>query len=346
MDLGYIPKSPSFTEDPRGWNTAWELHLARIFGSDLEIISTDGSLAGITENLPTEVYDDMATDKTAEEMDRLTYHIRALQHDLIVKGSEKIFADGFEGCWRQLSPHEREEFILEGLVATCEVSALYEAWREWCPELTLKRLNDRSGEGFIILLHDLRYPASQESKEAPHNYNYTTIPNAAFDEMISHIGPGPHPGCVMLQRVIQGQRTYLLTMVVWHVLLAFYGEPAQFESLKQRRAGHKRTQESLQWLLAPGMTLKLLRKLTDACKAERYCTSCRLPARLVGVDTLLVCQRCKAINREVFYCSRKCQTTDWKTGTPPHKVICGKTHYIAADLASTTASYRCSALLN
>ncbi|KAJ7741763.1 hypothetical protein DFH07DRAFT_1063887 [Mycena maculata] len=59
---------------------------------------------------------------------------------------------------------------------------------------------------------------------------------------------------------------------------------------------------------------------------ERHCTSCGLPA---GVATLSACQRCKAIDRLVFYCSKKCQTADWKTGKPPHKTICGKKGAIA-----------------
>ncbi|KAJ7618907.1 hypothetical protein DFH06DRAFT_1306608 [Mycena polygramma] len=324
------PKSPSFTEDPRGWNTAWELHLARIFGSEVGIVSASGPLAGrpsITENLPTDVHDEMATDRTAQEMDSLAHHIRTLQHDLMAKASEKIVADGFERCWMQFSPLEREVFILEG-----------------CPELTLKRLNDRSGEGFINVLHNLCLPASRKPKEAPDSY--TTITNAVFDEMIPHTGSGPHPGCVMLQRMIQGQRAYFLTTVVWHVMLAFYGEPPQFGSVKQQRAGQKRAQTSVQQWLVGGMTLKHLRKFTHHRKAERGCTSCMLPARLAGLDALLVCKRCKAIDREVLCCSRKCQTTDWKTGKPPHKVICGKTHYIAADFVSSTASQFSEVLLN
>ncbi|KAJ6489195.1 hypothetical protein C8R47DRAFT_477682 [Mycena vitilis] len=341
MDLNHIPKFPSFTEDPRGWNTAWEVHLARIFGPDLKIISANGSLAGIgiTATLPTEVYDNMATDEAAEEMDRLTYHIRSL----MIRALERIVVDGFETCWMEFSSHEREEFILEGLVATCEVSGSYEAWREWCPELTLTRLNDRSGEGFNNLLCPLRNDTLGSRDEG---YKYNTVANAVFDKIMAQpASPNPHPGCVMLQRMIHGQRTYFLTMFVWNVLLSFYGEPAEFASMKQRRAGQRRAKDFFKPFLAPGMTPKRLKKLAQTYKTEQYCTSCMLPARLVGVDTLLVCQRCKDIKREVLYCSRKFQTTDWKTGTPPHRVICGKTHYIAADLSSI-ASYHCSALLN
>ncbi|KAJ7652705.1 hypothetical protein DFH06DRAFT_1299495 [Mycena polygramma] len=243
MNFAHTSKSPSFTEDPRGSNTAWELRLAHIFGSEVDIVSACGPLAGrpsTTDIFPTDVYDQMATDRAAQEIDSLVHDIHTLQLDLMAKASEKIVADRFEACWMKHSPHEREEFILEGLVATCGLSSSYEDWRAWCPELTLKRLNDRSGEGYINIMHDLTLPASRKPKEVPDSY--MTILNAVFDTMIS---PTAHPGSVMLQRMIQGQRTYFLTMVVWHVLLIFYGEPTQFGSVKQRAAPQKRAQESL-----------------------------------------------------------------------------------------------------
>ncbi|KAJ7653172.1 hypothetical protein DFH06DRAFT_1204874 [Mycena polygramma] len=343
MNFGLGPKSPSFTEDPRGWNTAWELHLALVFGSEVEIQSATGPLAtrpSITGKFPTEFYDQMVTDSTAVYINSLTSHICDLQHSLTVKAAQRIVDDDFQTRWMLCPPHEREEFILEGLVRTCKVSASYEPWRDVCPELTLKRLNHGSGEGFLDLLDMLCHPESQEPEKVLPD-SYKTIPNAVF-EKINSIGPNPHPGCVMLQKMVEGRRTYLLTMVAFHVLLAFYGERQEFGSVKPQRespAEWKRLQKSLQNFLPPGVKVKDFKRSVDNYKGgERHCTSCMLPARLAGVDALLACQQCRAINRIVFYCSRECQITDWKSGKPPHKAICGKEGAIAAAFVSSTAS--------
>ncbi|KAJ7136880.1 hypothetical protein C8R44DRAFT_868973 [Mycena epipterygia] len=160
----------------------------------------------------------------------------------------------------------------------------------------------------------------------------------------------PHPGCVILKSMLDGRRTYL-TMVVWHVLLAFYGESQEYGHNKVPR-GDPEDMERFQKFLPPGMEVKSIIKDAEANRkrGERHCTSCGLPARITGVATLLACQRCKAIDRLVFYCSRfvlavhivlnltgmcrECQTTDWKTGNPPLKSICGQKGAIAAAFLS------------
>ncbi|KAJ7279960.1 hypothetical protein C8J57DRAFT_1220489 [Mycena rebaudengoi] len=111
MEFGNCLENPhSFTEDRRelGWNAAWERELAMIFGSGVEIYSATGPLdtkPRITASFLAGFYDQLLTDS--------------------------LVANDFETRWTLgCSPEQHEEFILEGLARTCEVSAAYEAYRE------------------------------------------------------------------------------------------------------------------------------------------------------------------------------------------------------------------------
>lgn len=77
-------------------------------------------------------------------------------------------------------------------------------------------MNDRSGKGFIELLKKLCH---QDIGKVPDDYK--TVPNDVFDKMASYYGPNPHPGCVILKKTLEGQRTQFLTMAVSQVLWAF-----------------------------------------------------------------------------------------------------------------------------
>ncbi|KAJ7184740.1 hypothetical protein C8R46DRAFT_883499 [Mycena filopes] len=249
----------------------------------------------------------------------MTSQICILQRDLTRKSAKRLAEDDFEAHWTtRCSAKEREDFILEGLVRACTASPDFEAHRKWCPELTLKRLNNGSGKGFIELLEKLTL---QDLDKVPDNFR--TVPNAVY-EKLSAIGANPHPGLVLTKKHYDSNRTYLLTMVVWNILLAFYGESETYGLVKN----HRNTREDLK-PFEGDLSAQEMKRVTKANaanrrQAEHHCTSCNLPASRAGVETLSACQRCKAIDRMVFYCSKQCQVTDWKTGTPPHKTICGK----------------------
>ncbi|KAJ7279963.1 hypothetical protein C8J57DRAFT_118138 [Mycena rebaudengoi] len=336
MNFGdFLAKSPSFAEDRRQWNAVWERDLAKIFGSGVEIYSALEMKSSITDGFPAEFYDELLTDSGVASMHSWTSHICSLQHSLSLKSLQRFVEDDFETRWMLgCSPKEREEFILEGLVRTCELSAYYESYRQWCPELSLERLNRDSGRGFIELLEQL-YQVPEE---------YRTVPNAVFEKIIGINGPNTHRGRVYFQTFLEVRRTYFLTWVVWQVLLVIYGESQEYGFNKKQRGGTNHWKKLLKYL-PPDVNLKAEVKgalqeaeLRDSRKfGERHCAACRLPARLAGVETLLACQRCKSIGRLVWYCSRECQTTDWRKGKPPHKTICGKKGaFIEAFISSTT----------
>ncbi|KAJ7681670.1 hypothetical protein B0H17DRAFT_1181942 [Mycena rosella] len=338
MGFGSSPKSPSFTKDRRGWNSAWERDLATVFGSSVEMTFTSNrSVPNLTAGLPKEYYDMMLADANVLNLQTITSQICILQRDLTRKSSKRFAEDDFESDWTtRCSVKEREDFILEGLVRACQASPDFEEHRKWyqvsirssCPELTLKRLNHGSGQGFLDLLKKMTL---QDLDKIPSEFK--TVPNVVYDKLHAIADPKPHPGWVLAKKSCDSTRAYLLTMVVWNILLAFYGESENYGLVKGQRTDPgqlKRLKE------LGGSDVKSIARETAANRllGERHCTSCGLPAEKAGVATLAACQRCKAINRLVFYCSKKCQAADWKTGHPPHKTICGKEGAIAEALLS------------
>ncbi|KAJ6597941.1 hypothetical protein B0H10DRAFT_2086485 [Mycena sp. CBHHK59/15] len=333
MAFGSSPKSPSFTENRRAWNLAWERDLATIYGASIEIAFASKRLVpSLTDGLPTEYYDMMLRDSHVQNLQMMTSQICTLQRDLTRKAAQRFAEDDFEVNWTtRCTAKQREDFILEGLVRACQASPDFEAHRQWCPELTFKRLNNESGKGYLDLLRKLTL---QDLDKIPDEFKM--VPNVVYDKINAVNTSNPHPGCVIAKKACDSGRTYLLTMVVWNILLAFYGESEQYGLVK----GPKEDPEELKRLkdlhIGSKTDIKNIINETAANRqlADRHCTSCGFPAEKAGVAALSACQRCKAIDRLVFYCSKKCQTADWKTGQPPHKKICGKKGAIADALLS------------
>ncbi|KAF8173234.1 hypothetical protein K438DRAFT_1981079 [Mycena galopus ATCC 62051] len=234
-------------------------------------------------------------------LQNMTNQICILKRDLTRKSSQRFAEDDLESHWTtRCSVEEREDLILEGLVRACEASLDFEDRRKW-----LKLLNHESGQDFIHLLKQLSLPDFDKVPD-----DIKTLPNVVYDK-VNGFPANAHPGLVVTRKSCDCGRTYLLTMVVWNVLLAFYGESKKRED----RDEYKYLKESL----SSEVDVKSVMRETAANRqrAEPYCTSCGLPASKAGIATLSACQRCKAIDRLL-------EITDWNTPRPPHKTICGK----------------------
>ncbi|KAJ6536995.1 hypothetical protein B0H19DRAFT_1182320 [Mycena capillaripes] len=321
MGFGDSPKSPSFKKDRHGWNSAWERDLATIYGTGIEIsFASRRPVPNVLADLPAQYYEMMLAEAHVMSLQSRTSQICILQRDLTRKSSKRFAEDDFEKHWTTRSSiKEREDFILAGLVRACEASPDFEEHRKWCPELTLKRLNRDSGKGFIELLKKL---SLQDLDKVPEEFK--TVLNAVYDK-INGLPSNSHPGLLMIKKSCDAQRAYLLTMVVWNILLAFYGESETYGLDKPQRENREEL-KLMKNLIGGEVDVKRIINETAVNRqlAERHCTFCKLPASKAGVATLSACQRCKAIDRLVFYCSKECQVSDWKTGQPPHKTICGK----------------------
>ncbi|KAJ7078736.1 hypothetical protein B0H15DRAFT_892038 [Mycena belliarum] len=335
MGFGDSPKSPSFQKDRRGWNAAWERDLATLYGSAVDIaFAGRRPITSLASDLPTEAHEMMLADANVLNVQIMTTQICTLQRDLTRKAAKRFAEDDFESHWTtRCSVKQREEFILEGLVRACDASPDFEEHRKWCPELTLKRLNHASGRGYLDLLKKLTL---QDLDTIPNDFK--TVPNVVYDAIHDIKDPNPHPGQVLGKKAGDSGRTYLLTMVVWNILLAFYGESENYGLVKGQRDDPKELKRMGQMLGGEVDVKGIIRETAaNRLRGERHCTSCGLPAEKAGVATLVACQRCKAIDRLIFYCSKDCQVVDWKTGHPPHKTICGKKGAIAEALLAPKA---------
>ncbi|KAJ7193426.1 hypothetical protein GGX14DRAFT_478131 [Mycena pura] len=321
------PKSPSFKKDRRGWNKAWEHDLALLYGSSVDFAQTRGQplpslfqLARARGTIP----EDHITDKSAMHLQEIKRYICALQRKLTCKAAKSFAEDDFEAKWVACSALEREELILEGLVRTCEIAPEYEDQRRWAPELVLDRLNHASGRGYIDLLKTLLLQNPDNLVE------FNSVPNLVYDQ-ITAIGDNPSLGVVVYKKQLDTDRIHILTKVVWNILLAFYGESEEIVHVKSQQRGRDDKRHLKKILEHPGLDAEtqamIKARVQESSKlwqrSERCCASCGLTADRAGVSSLSACQRCKAIGRVVFYCSKKCQVENWKNGSPPHKTICG-----------------------
>ncbi|KAJ7820423.1 hypothetical protein B0H13DRAFT_2377857 [Mycena leptocephala] len=152
----------------------------------------------LTAGLPTEYYDMMLADAHVLNLQTITKQICILQRDLTRKASERFAEDDFESHWmHRTSAEEREDFILEGFVRACVPPA-----RKWCPELTLKRLNCGSGQGFLDLLQNLTFT---DLDKVP-NY-FRTVPNAVHDRIHAFGDANSHPGRALVKKASESPRT-------------------------------------------------------------------------------------------------------------------------------------------
>ncbi|KAF5391107.1 hypothetical protein D9757_003178 [Collybiopsis confluens] len=258
-----------------------------------------------------------------------------LQRDLSKKISKRYAEDDFVHQWTEVcTQKEREKWILEGLVRTCDASPDFEAHRRYCPEITMRRLNVVSGRGFLNLIEKLTL---QDIDKVPDNFR--RVPNPVWEAMNDG---RKDPKKAIYIRLTDTQRTSFLTFFVWNTLLAFYGEKEEYGLMKTSggRSFPQEFKESAQ------EDKELAQALKDVCKevkathadAQRGCMTCELTAERAGVKVLLACQKCKSMGRSVYYCGRECQVKDWKSGRPPHKTICGNTKALADAIMGDSGS--------
>ncbi|KAK7463072.1 hypothetical protein VKT23_007658 [Stygiomarasmius scandens] len=328
---------PSYKKDRIAWNKAWEREHDALYGSELNLRLIPGRpVVGLFDSLPDIMYELAMQDSLVQNTHVIQSQICILQRDLSKKVSQRYAEDDFVHKWTQkCTPKERENWILEGLVRTCESSPDLEDHRRYCPEITMARLNNHSGKGFLNLLEKLTL---QDIEKVPDDVKM--VPNPIWEAMNSE-GQNTRPGRRMLQRVNNIQRTAFLTYFVWNTLLAFYGEREEYGLIKTGKNSHSPdVKESIRNDEKFSKHFKQVRKEDSANRqnAERGCASCGLSAERAGVPTLLACQKCKAMGRYVYYCTRDCQVKDWKSGHPPHKSICGNKAALAdAVLGSPSA---------
>ncbi|KAL0578986.1 hypothetical protein V5O48_003026 [Marasmius crinis-equi] len=322
---------PSYKDDGYAWNEAWERKLLNFgYGTNIALtLEPRRKCVNIIDQIPEALFAVATHESVLQNNLVLQTEIFQLQCDLSIKRNIRFSSGNFERRWTwECTEKERELWLLEGMVRTCESSPDSEDSRMYCPEVTLARLNHDSGRGFIELLKKLTWEKGVPFRQG----DFKTVPNEIWEAMNTPSKDPEHPGKKMMKRCNDIQRTLFLTYFVWNTLLAFYGERVTYGQMKT--GNEKGWHEELQKII--GNSNPELTKIMENAKrkgeamqrqanAQRACVVCRKTAETVGIQKLLACQRCTAIGRNVFYCSKECQVQDWKNGSPTHKSICGDT---------------------
>jgi hypothetical protein len=213
-----LPK-PSYKENRTVWNQAWEREHDALFGTDLTFSIKPGQpIIKLFDDFPEVMFGLATQDSFLQNLHVIQLQIRTLQRDLSKKAAGRYAEDDFEHHWTQkCSAKEREEWILEGLVRTCEASPDFEGYRRYCPEVTMARLNHQSGKGFLNLLEKL---VLQDIENVPDDVKQ--VPNPIWEVMnMNFVNDNSHPGRRVMKRMNNVQRTAFLTYFVWNTLLAF-----------------------------------------------------------------------------------------------------------------------------
>lgn len=207
--------TPLFSVDRVRWNRTWEEKLAKIYGlQDTPFYPGPSVIDGARLKATWDI--SVASDSYVQSVNTMVKEASIIQRDLSREASRRFAEDDFEFRWKSCSSETREEWILEGLVRTCEASPDFEERRRFCPEVSLLRLNKRNGQPFLDLLQAL---CLEDIDSVPANPK--SLPSEWFDRMIGHKINVQNRGRQLLQLMELTKRTYFLVMFVWNVLLAF-----------------------------------------------------------------------------------------------------------------------------
>ncbi|KAH8832426.1 hypothetical protein DL96DRAFT_1582060 [Flagelloscypha sp. PMI_526] len=328
----------SYKDDRLKWNLAWEQKLAGIYGTSLVPKYTGwGSLSviGDTPRLRSFLESSYKIDSETSARNLMTMRreLIVLQRDLTVKLAEKMAENNFEEKWNACPSTVQKKWILEGLVRTCEACEDFEGRREYCPEITINRLGRDRGEGLLSLMKNLML---NDVDEAVIPSDFSSLPCEAFECSLQGYDQLETRAQKFYKSSVRISRMYFLVMFAWNVLLAFHGDSEDYRVSKPASETKKGMQEFWDAARKSGYTRDETQELRQMGRqrvshlneiAQRACTSCGKPeARQDGVVhvKLTACSRCNMIGRKVLYCSKVCQTQDWKHGNPPHKSVCGK----------------------
>ncbi|KAG8905483.1 hypothetical protein FRB99_008879 [Tulasnella sp. 403] len=305
-------------QDPIKWDKAFDSFLERRFKSFPSYLDLD---------IPDDVHRGLMSQSSLSSLEGERKSTCTLQYDLAELVAAKREEDFFDSKWVSMSPETRQDHLLKALVVCCNVPDM-EDRRFWCPETTLEFLQRNSGQGFLTLL-DKFCPRDETSitlKDQP-----ILLSHPDFDKFM-HIGEPLPPGergtlLSVCQRHALFSRSYFLAFFLWNTMLQVYDIPQVYIPTKlqyrpeKSSARDEHIPEAFQNMAKDAR--KEVRKQHK--RAQRSCAACdKMEEHLPEGTRFLQCTKCSAVGRKVTYCDRACQLKDWKTGSPPHKQICGK----------------------
>ncbi|KAF7978198.1 hypothetical protein HWV62_1416 [Athelia sp. TMB] len=319
-----MAQQPPLNADPHGWERAWQAELAHRY-------SAPGHYTRLS---------DLQPPAAAPSGPARFKELCALQADLSRLAAEKCATADFEGEWRRRTPEERKRHYMAAMRTVCEIPDM-EKQRRWvpcgllcllhgavsyAPEVTLTAFEAGSGQGYLDTLRKI--VVWDSSNNFVHLENPLVESMLGIEPPVDTSGEQPADPTAQLQKISITNRTLFITLVVWHILLSFYGETATSLLLKGTK-GVKPTLKKMAQLEHLGTTVDIIvavqKEIENNCQTpQSKCNNCgKLQTASADVQ-FKSCSKCSAAGACTRYCSRECQVADWKTGTPPHKTVCGQ----------------------
>ncbi|KAJ7168857.1 hypothetical protein C8R46DRAFT_1092672 [Mycena filopes] len=320
----YIPLASDALRDPKEWNSDWEDMLRRHFGlphgpalcfnTTLHKLETRGSL-----------------DKSLAGYPSLVSATCAMQRNLTWDALTHFTNDDFEAKWMDADSDVRGEHILGAMAAVCSVANNLNEARSYCaPELRLLRLR-LDGKVFLDLLRSVML---DDASFIPSEPVYVSHPRwDAWAAKQRSLNDSEAKKFALAEILLL--RTKLICHVLQFTIRSFFGEDPPVLYLEKEKTSHKdpamRSQERAEMVEILGRQAGRARARDDkAGTIERMdarlttCSylNCKKTQAPDSATKFHKCARCsQRMNREVFYCSKVCQTADWKLR---HKAVCGK----------------------
>ncbi|KAF7977905.1 hypothetical protein HWV62_2468 [Athelia sp. TMB] len=221
-----MAQRPSLKADPDAWERSWQRELAHTYPAHLTRLP---SRVSDLQPLAALMMDPRGRGRAATRFKEVC----DLQADLTKMAAEKSTIAGFEGEWRRSAPGARKRHYIAAMLAVCELPDM-ENQRTYAPEVTLAAFEAGSGQGYLDILRKLI--AFDSSNSFVHLENPLIESMLGIEPPVDTSGSQPSDPIVHLQKSAIANRTLFITLVVWNILLSFYGESEtllQFKATKE-----------------------------------------------------------------------------------------------------------------
>ncbi|KAJ6594667.1 hypothetical protein B0H19DRAFT_1247324 [Mycena capillaripes] len=328
MGLILLPLPADALRDPQKWNSDWDVLLRREFALPRGPLVCFQHQLQELERTPNRV------DEALGGLQELVSSTCAVQRNITSEALHHFTHDNFESRWMLAGADVRGKHILGAMAAVCSKSGNLNEARRYCPEIRLMRLR-LDGKVFLNLVKSVMLG---DASFIPSEPTYVSHPGwDAWAATQRNINDSEAKKIALEEILIL--RTKLICHIVQFTIRSFFGkDPPQLIVSKE----HKSIQNpKAKRFLGAQAKIELVAALgPEAGKArakeDNAGTMARISERL-GHCSYLGCTkfepedgsvkfaRCKPcfeqMQRQVLYCSPKCQKADWKLR---HKAVCCK----------------------
>ncbi|KAJ7301634.1 hypothetical protein DFH08DRAFT_906568 [Mycena albidolilacea] len=322
----FPPMAQDALRDPEKWNDAWDAFLKRhrtfpngpynyLFQYALKVIQEipcglEGTLAGYPG---------------------LVSGTCAIQRNITAEALDHFTHDAFEVKWMDAGSEVRGRHILRAMAAVCSKARNLNEARNYCPELSLRRLR-LDGKLFLGLLKSVLLEDASFIPSKP-----IFVPHAGWDAWAaaqSKLNNSEEEKIALAEIMIL--RTKLICHVIQFTMRSFFNKPPpelyvekHCKPIKKPNHWENDAPAELVALLGAKAANIQWRDHQAGVKARHSehlarCSymSCTKTEPLDGSVKSSRCKSCfEKMQRQVLYCSGACQKADWRLR---HKAICGK----------------------